>query len=111
MAYDEELADRIRDTVKRRRNITERKMFGGVAFMLKGNMAVGVIKSDIMVRVGPDAYEQALGERHVREMDFTGKPLRGYVYVGGKAIETDDDLSGWVDRGLAFARTLPAKKK
>lgn len=114
MAYDEGLAERIRDLFDRGvvevgTELTERKMFGGLAFMLGGNMACGVIGDELMVRVGPDAWEAAVAEPHAREMDFTGKPMRGMVYVGLDGIAEDDDLAGWVGRGIAFAASLPPK--
>jgi TfoX/Sxy family transcriptional regulator of competence genes len=109
MAYDEELAERIRRVLKRRRGVAEKKMFGGLSFLVSGNMACGVVGKEICVRVGPDAYETALSHPHAREVDFTGKPLRGMVYVSAKGIRSDADLKTWVDRGLAHARSLPAK--
>ena len=109
MPFDERLAERIRRAMARRRNLTERKMFGGLAFMLGGNMCCGVIGEELMVRVGPDAYEEALAQPHAREMDFTGRPLRGMVYVEKPGFRTGKQLEGWLERGLAFARTLPAK--
>ncbi len=81
MAYDEGLAERIREGLAEQRDVTEKKMFGGVAFMLRGSMFVGIVKEDLMVRVGAEAHEDALREPHARTMDFTGKPMRGYVYV------------------------------
>lgn len=110
MAFDEGLAQRIRDHLDDRRDVTERKMFGGVAFMIGGNMSCGVVGDELMVRVGPDAYEEALREPHAREMDFTGTPLRGMVYVGTKGIAEDEDLASWIERGAAFASSLPKKK-
>jgi TfoX/Sxy family transcriptional regulator of competence genes len=107
MAYDEELADRIRRVLKRRRGVAE--MFGGLSFLVSGNMACGVVGKEICVRVGPDAYETALSHPHAREMDFTGKPLRGMVYVSTKGIGSDADLKTWVEQGVAHARSLPAK--
>jgi len=109
MAYDEGLAQRIRERLDDRDDVSERKMFGGVAFMLGGNMCVGVAKGNLMVRVGPDAYEAALAEPDCREMDFTGKPLRGMVYVDAESVESDARLDDWVARGVAFAGSLPPK--
>ena len=110
MAYDEGLAERIREALEEREDVIEKKMFSGVAFMLSGNMCVGVVGDELMVRVGPDAYGEALRRKHAREMDFTGKPMRGMLYVGTKGIDDDKDLAGWIDRGVAFASSLPAKK-
>lgn len=109
MAYDEILAERIRTILARRKGITERKMFGGLCFMASGNMACGIVKDELMVRVGPDRYEEALAEPHARPMDFTKRPLKGMVYVSTKGIRTDEGLKTWVDRGMKFARSLPAK--
>lgn len=107
MAFDEDLADRIREITDPLKNITEKKMFGGIAFMVGGKMAVGIIGEDLMVRVGPDDHEAALKRAHVRPMDFTGRPMKGYVYVAPEGIRTKAQLAKWVDRGLSFARTLP----
>ena len=109
MAYDEGLAQRVREILEDERDISEKKMFGGLAFLLGGNMCCGVVAGELMVRVGPDAYEDALAQRHAREMDFTGRPLKGMVYVSSGGIEDDEDLDGWVTRGVAFAGSLPAK--
>ncbi len=84
-------------------------MFGGIAFMLNGHMCCGVTRHDLMVRVGPDAYEDSLARPHARPMDFTGRPMKGMVYVGPGGCEDDDDLRAWVDRGVAFATSLPPK--
>ena len=109
MAYDEGLAQRIREALASTGGVAEKKMFGGLAFMVQGNMSVGVSGEDLMVRVGPDAYAEALARPHAREMDFTGKPLRGFVYVDPEGFESDVDLEGWVERGVSFAQSLPAK--
>lgn len=109
MAYDEMLAERIRTILMRRKAITERKMFGGLCFMCGGNMACGIIKDELMVRVGADAHAEALALPHARPMDFTKRPMKGMVYVGTKGIAADEDLKAWVLRGLKFARSLPPK--
>lgn len=109
MAFDEGLAQRIRDHLDDRPDVSERRMFGGAAFMIGGNMCCGVVGDELMVRVGPDAYEDALALPHAREMDFTGKPLRGMLYVGTRGIEEDGDLAAWIDRGATFAAGLPKK--
>ena len=108
MAIDEGLAQRIREALSATR-VTERKMFGGIAFMFRGHMFVGIAKGMLMVRVGPAAYAESLQKPHVREMDFTGRPMRGYVYVDAPGIERDEELGYWVQAGLAFVGTLPAK--
>ena len=105
-----EILARVRETLDARADVTERRMFGGHCFMLSSNMVCGVTgDGTLMVRVGKDAYESALQEPHAREMDFTGRPMRGMVFVGSPGYETDDHLAGWMERGLAFARTLPPK--
>lgn len=109
MAYDEGLLVRVREAVDPTVDVLEKKMFGGVVFMLRGNMAFGIIEDELMVRVGPDAYDEALAQPHAREMDFTGRPLRGMVMVSSDGIDMDEDLRAWVARGAEFARSLPAK--
>ena len=109
MAYDEALAARIRSALAGEPSVTEKKMFGGVAFMVGGNMACGVTGDEIMVRVGPENHEDALSRPHARPMDFTGRPMRGLVYVGRPGFESDPDLAAWVEYGASFARNLPPK--
>ncbi len=109
MAYDEGLAQRVREHLDDRFDVTEKKMFGGVAFMLGGNMCCGIVSDELMVRVGPDAYQESLALAHAREMDFTGKPMRGMIYVGIEGIDADEDLAAWVDRGVGFASSLSPK--
>jgi TfoX/Sxy family transcriptional regulator of competence genes len=109
MAYDEGLAERIREVLEERRDVTEKKMFGGLAFMVAGHMSVGILKDELMVRVGPEAHERCLKEPHARKMDFTGKPMKGYLYVAPPGFASDAALRRWVDRGVAFATSLPPK--
>ncbi len=110
MAYDEGLAGRIRKVLDGHPAVLEKKMFGGLAFMVLGHMCVGILKDGgAMVRVGPDAYEAALAEPHVREMDFTGRPMRGMITVDPPGIAADKDLKIWVHRALQFVETLPEK--
>lgn len=109
MAYDEGLAQRIREALDEREDVTEKKMFGGLCFLLGGNMALGIVKDELMVRVGPDAYATSLAQPHAREMDFTGRAMKGMVYVGTEGFDSDGDLEAWLGRGLAFAGSLPAK--
>ncbi len=110
MAYDEALAARIRAAFEGESGVVEKKMFGGVAFMVSGNMACGVAGgNELMVRVGPDNYEDALSRPHARPMDFTGRPMRGMVYVARPGFESDQDLGAWVESGTSFARSLPPK--
>ena len=109
MAYDEGLAERLRELLPAH-GVSERKMFGGIAFMTCGYMFVGIVGDVLMARVGPDGYEDALARPHARVMDFTGKPMRGYVFVDPPGFESDTDLSAWVDRGYRFVQTLPPKR-
>ena len=109
MAYDEKLADKVRKAFSGIMSVTERKMFGGIAFMVRGNMCCGVIDDRLMVRVGPDAYDKATKLAHAGPMDFTGKAMRGFVYVTAKGVRTAGQLRAWVKRGLAFVDGLPAK--
>jgi TfoX/Sxy family transcriptional regulator of competence genes len=103
MPYDEGLAQRIRELLDGDERVREKHMFGGVAFLANGAMAVGVIRDELMVRVGPAAYEAALALPHARPMDFTGRPMRGFVQVAPAGFEDDADLSGWIARGVGFA--------
>lgn len=111
MAYDEGLAERIREALQEYRGIEERKMFGGIAFLSRGYMFLGITDEILMARVGPDSYEEALAGPHVRVMDFTGKPMKGYVYVDPPGFERDADLADWTERTHRFVQTLPTKKK
>jgi TfoX/Sxy family transcriptional regulator of competence genes len=110
MPYDDGVAQRIRECLEGCSGVVEKKMFGGIAFMLNGNMCCGVVRDVLMVRVGKDNYAAMLGQPHAREMDFTGKPLAGFVYVEPEGFEDDADLAVWVRRGVEFAATLPPKK-
>jgi TfoX/Sxy family transcriptional regulator of competence genes len=109
VAFDEGLAERVRDLVRAKAGFSERKMFGGLCFLLDGNMSFGIVESELMVRVGPDAYTAALALPHAREMDFTGRAMRGMVFVSEDGISEDDDLEGWLQRGIVFAQSLRAK--
>ncbi len=109
MAFNEELALRIRQSLGEQTGITERKMFGGLCFMAHGNMLGGVMGDEIIVRVGADRYEDALKQPHTREMDFTGRPMRGFVIVASEGITSDERLDEWVRRGVQFATSLPPK--
>ena len=111
MAFDESLAARIRDTLARMRGVEEKKMFGGVGFLLNGNMLVGVWKDSLIVRLGPDNSDDALLEPHVREFDITGRPMKGWIMVEAEGVEEDDELKDWIDRALRFVNTLPTKEK
>src|SRR5215831_186013 len=101
MSFDEGLAHRIRDTVSSE-GVAEKKMLGGIAFLLGGHMFCGIAKDDLMVRVGPDRYAEALRQPHARPMDFTGRPMNGYVFVAPPGYESDAALERWVRWGLDF---------
>jgi len=109
MAYDERLADRIRKLLAKRKGVSEKKMFGGLAFMFRGHMCCGVVKETLMVRLGPEQYAKALAAPHARPMDFTGRPLKGFVYVDPAGFKTDAALRQWIKRAINFAVSLPAK--
>ena len=109
MPYDENLVERVRGVLAKKRSVTERKMFGGLTFMLRGNMACGVENDRLMVRVGPAAYDDALGQPYARPMDFTGRPMRGFIFVEPAGLAGDKVLNAWVQRGVDFAMSLPAK--
>jgi TfoX/Sxy family transcriptional regulator of competence genes len=111
MAFDETLADRARVVLEPHADLTERRMFGGVAFMLAGNMCCGVIGEDLMVRLGEEEATRALEEDGVRPMDFTGKPMKTSVYVAPEVTADDESLAGWVEAGAAYALSLPPKVK
>lgn len=110
MAYDDRLAQRIRDAVAGNPAVTEKRMFGGVAFLLRGLMFVGVSGRSLMARVGAASHADALKRPHVREMDFTGRPMNGYVYVDPGGLETAEQLRFWLERCERFVSTLPPKK-
>ena len=109
MAHDETLAARVRALLDGAGKIGERRMFGGLCFLLNGNMIVGVEKDRLMVRVGKAGYLAALTQRHAREMDFTGKPMLGYVFVAAEGLRSDRALAAWIGRARAFVETLPPK--
>jgi TfoX/Sxy family transcriptional regulator of competence genes len=112
VAYSEELGDRISDVLAPRGDaISERKMFGGLAFMVNGNMACGLMSNGgLMVRLAAEDADRALGEPHVREMDFTGRKMKGFVIIEPAGFEADEDLASWVEAGADYAASLPPKK-
>jgi hypothetical protein len=110
MPYDTSIADRVRPLMRGRAGVAEKKMFGGVGFLLFGNMCVGVWKEFVIVRVGPDAYEAALTRRGVHEFDITGRPMRGWVMVDPSGARDDLELGAWVEQAVAFVGTLARKK-
>lgn len=109
MAYDEELAGRIRRALAGRAGVGERKMFGGLAFMLAGHMCCGVVGNELVLRLGPEGTEAALEKPHTRPMDFTGRPLKGFVFVAREGAGTDEAVQHWVEQAAAFAESLPPK--
>jgi hypothetical protein len=108
MAYDERLATRLRSALAGTAT-SERKMFGGLAFLINGNLCCGIVGHRLMVRVGPRGHDAALREPHCRPMDFTGKPMKGMVFVEPAGFATDSSLTAWVQLGVDFASSLPAK--
>ena len=109
MAFSESLAPRIRERLARRKNIEEKKMFGGIGFLLNGNLLVGVWKNSLIVRLGDEQGEDALLEPHVRPFDITGKAMKGWVVVAPEGIYDDDQLSQWIQRAVKFVGKLPGK--
>lgn len=109
MAYDEGVAQRVREALSDNKNITEKKMFGGIAFMLSGNMCVGVVKDQLMLRVGPEQYDKLLKMKHVKKMDFTGKAMKGFIYLQPDGFAEDDDLTIWLAKAILFVDSLPEK--
>jgi TfoX/Sxy family transcriptional regulator of competence genes len=109
MAYDIDLAERLQKALLDIPGISEKKMFGGLAFMSEGHMFIGITGDTLMARVGPANYEDALARAHVRIMDFTGKPMRGYVFVDADGLQSDSELHAWIRRCLDFVNTLPPK--
>ena len=110
MSYDEKMAERIRGVLSGRGDVVEKKMFGGLCFMVNGGMCCGLTRTAFMVRVGPDHYAEALAQPHARPMDFTGRPLAGMVYIDPAGFRTNAALAKWVQRGVAFVSALPGKK-
>ena len=109
MAFDEELAQRVRELLDNRLGYEEKKMFGGIGFLLHGNMACGVLRHNLIVRVGEDNYTDALLEPHVELFDITGRAMTGWVMVKEPAYRIDEDLRSWVDKGVKYSLSLPAK--
>lgn len=109
MPFDAGLAQRIRDVLQERRGITERKMFGGIAFLLNGHMFVGVSGSTLMARVGAERHQDALAQPHVRPMDFTGRPMKGYVFIDAEGTADDANLGAWVNWCAGYVARFPPK--
>src|SRR5262249_21357338 len=110
MAFNEELAERIRQVLARRKGIAAKTMFGGIGFLLNGNLLVGVWKDSLIVRLGPEEGEAALKEPHVSEFNITGRAMKGWVLVAPEGVEDDDQLKGWLQRAVKFVKALPKKE-
>lgn len=111
MPYDQRLAARVRQALSGQSGVTERAMFGGIAFMVRGNMCCGVLKDDLVVRVGPAAHEAELARPHARDMDFTHKPMKGYLYISSKGTATAAAVRSRLGPALSFVAALPPKAK
>ena len=109
MAFDESLAKRVRGILGHEPRVKERRMFGGLAFLVNGHMCCGIVGRDLVVRVGAAGHEEALSRPHARPMDFTGRPMSGFVYVGPPGCRTAASLGAWIQRGLRFVLSLPPK--
>lgn len=105
MAYDLALADRIREHTQSDDRFTEKKMFGGICFLLHGKMALGIVNDMLMIRCRPENYKDFLQKPFVREMDFTGKPLKGFLYIEPEGYDLDEDLRYWIDEAIAFVES------
>ena len=110
MAFDEGLAERLRGCFAVRNDVEEKKMFGGLCFMVSSHMCCGIVGESLMARVGPDKYDESLKREHVSEMDFTGKSMKGMIYVSPEGVAEDENLTYWVGLCAAFIATLPPKK-
>jgi TfoX/Sxy family transcriptional regulator of competence genes len=102
-------ARKIRNALEETPGVSERQIIGGVAFLVQGNMCCGVFDEKLVVRVGPDAYDEALREPHARPMDFTGRPLPGFVYIAREGYASETALRQWIDRSVGFVRSLPQR--
>ena len=111
MAYNEKLAERVRNLLASQRNIEEKKMMGGLTFMVNKKMCVGILHDDIMARIDPEVHETALRKKGCREMDFTGKPMKGFVFVSPEGTKTKTDLEFWVGLALAFNKKAKQSRK
>lgn len=109
MAYDEELARRIRKNLKAQRGLAEKTLFGGVGFLVNGNMACGVHKQEMIVRLASQDFEQARLQPHVRVFDIGGKPMKGWILISSAGYASDKSLQGWIKKGVACASSLPPK--
>ncbi|MDX1641617.1 MAG: TfoX/Sxy family protein [Balneolaceae bacterium] len=110
MAYDEGLAQRVREQLRDQPDVEEKKMFGGLCFMVSGHMCCGILENRLMARVGAEQYEECLLNEYARPMDFTGKPMKGMLYIEAGGLQSDEDLKSWIDTCLNFIKNLPPKK-
>jgi TfoX/Sxy family transcriptional regulator of competence genes len=111
VAYNEQLADRVREALSDRSDVEEKKMFGGLTFMVAGQMCCGVLKDDLIVRIEPTEFDALVAQPHVRAFDFSGRPMQGMVYVDNAALADPDVLRTWVHRGTAYVQAHPAAAK
>ena len=109
MAYDTVLAQRTREALNNIPGLTEKKMFGGIGFLVQGNMACGVTGTDLIVRISPEIYDTAIAQPFVRVFDLTGRPMKGWIVVEPDGVRAADDLKRWVQQGITFAQSLPPK--
>jgi hypothetical protein len=109
MAYSDELAGRVRRALSRRKGFSERKMFGGICYMLSGNMCCGVLGDEVIIRLGPERAEETLKKKHTRVFDMTGRAMKGFVVVTAEGIRTDDALKRWIKEAADYAASLPPK--
>ena len=109
MAYDSDVADRIRARIGPRPELTEREMFGGIAFMINGNMAVGTSGEELMVRVGKEAHDEIVARPGARTFDMGARPMKGWISVTADGYDSNEEFGYWVDQGVAYAESLPAK--
>ena len=109
MAFDTKLAERVREQLKKKRGLTEKKMFGGLAFLLNGNMSCGIHRDELIVRLDPEKTEEALRQKNTRIFDLSGRPMRGWILVQAKGLATEATLAKWIQMGVKYASSLPAK--
>jgi TfoX/Sxy family transcriptional regulator of competence genes len=109
MAFDDGLAERVRELLADTSGVVEKRMFGGLAFLINGHMCCGIVGSELMLRVGPKQYDEVLSIPYVRQMDFTGRPMKGFVFISEKGFEEEAQLNEWILRSLMFVHTLPEK--
>ena len=111
MAYDEKLANRVREALSEQKSVVEKKMMGGLTFMVNGKMCVGILREDLMARIDPEVYETALQKTGCREMNFTGRPMKGFIFISPEGTSTRKDLDYWMDLALDFNSRAKASKK